>query len=194
MNRRLATALAFGPSLLAGALAAVWWALDPPARTPAWPLLPALAAGLATGGALLAAAAWLERALPSFAWVSRQTERALARLAPSPGLAAVLALATSLGEEALFRGLLLERLGLIGQALAFGALHPAGRRGWSYPLFAALAGLALGALVQASGRVSAAVVAHLLVNAVGLLARGRGRRGRATALRARTRRSGPPPP
>ena len=101
-----------------------------------------------------------------------------------------LALATSLGEEILFRGVLLDRIGLIGQAVLFGALHPAGRKGWSYPLFAAASGLALGGLVLVTGRLSAAVAAHVLVNAVGLLGLRRG----PQLPRPRSGRSAPPPP
>jgi hypothetical protein len=188
VRRRVAIAVAFGPSLLAGLVGAVWWLVAPPQLEPRVGLATALAAGAATGAGLLLAAAWLERHLASFAWVSRATERALRRLALPAPLAAALALVTSLGEELLFRGLLLDRIGLLGQALAFGALHPAGRRGWSYPVFAALAGLALGALVLGTGRLSAAVAAHLVVNGVGLLAQRRGR------VSARRDRSGPPPP
>lgn len=190
MTRRAATAVAFAPSLLAGVIGGIWWWLDPPHRTPALGLAPSLAAGLALGGVLLATSTWLERHLRSFAWVSRATERALARLAPSPWTAAALALATSLGEEILFRGVLLDRVGLLGQAALFGALHPAGRKGWSYPAFAAASGLALGGLVLLTGRVSAAVAAHLLVNAVGLLGLRRGPR----RLGPRSGRSAPPPP
>jgi hypothetical protein len=191
VRRPVAIAVAFGPSLLAGLVGVAWWLLAPPRLEPRVGLAAGLAAGAATGAGLLLAAAWLERQLPSFAWVSRETERALRRLALPAPLAAGLAVVTSLGEELLFRGLLLDRIGLLGQALAFGALHPAGRRGWSYPVFAALAGLALGALVLGTGRLSAAVAAHLVVNGVGLLARGGGRRGRVSGRRGR---SGPPPP
>lgn len=179
MSRRIATWLAFGPSLAAGLAGAIWWALDPPSRTPTLALGPSLALGAATGGALLAAAWWLERNVRSFRWVARATERALARLAPSRGVAAALALATSLGEELLFRGMLLEAIGLVPQALLFGALHPAGRRGWSYPLFVAASGLLLGGVVVLTGRLAPAVAAHLIVNGVGLLSTPRsGRRPR----------------
>ncbi|MDZ7799898.1 MAG: CPBP family intramembrane glutamic endopeptidase [Trueperaceae bacterium] len=195
MTRQAWTLLAFAPSLLGGVVAAVWWSLAPPTLTPRMPLLPSLALGAATGLALLAAAAGLERVLPSFRWASRVMERALARLAPSRPMAASLALATSLGEELLFRGMLLAHLGLVVQAVLFGALHPLGRRGWSYPVFAALAGLAFGALVLATGRLLPAIVAHLIVNATGLLL-GRGGRRRPPRRRVSPGASPPaaPPP
>lgn len=169
MSRRIATWVAFGPSLAAGLAGAIWWALDPPSLTPTVALWPSLALGAATGGLLLGAAWWLERNVPSFAWVARATERALARLSPSRTASALLAVGTSLGEELLFRGMLLDAVGLVPQALLFGALHPAGRRGWSYPLFVAASGLALGAVVVVTGRLAPAVLAHLIVNGVGLL-------------------------
>ena len=183
--RRTALALAFAPSLLAGAVGIVWWGFAPPDRTPVWPLGPSVAAGLATGALLLAAGEAATRFLPSFAYVARRTERALAQLRPSTPTAVALAVATSVGEEILFRGMLLATLGLGPQAILFGLAHPAGRRGWSYPVFTALTGLALGALVAASGRLAPAITAHLLVNLVGLLRGARaGRRARRRAAHA----------
>lgn len=179
--RRAALALAFAPSLLGGAIGLVWWSVAPPDRAPVWPLGPSLAAGVAVGVLVLAAGEAATRFVPSFAYVARRTERALVRLAPSRPTAAALAVATSAGEEVLFRGMLLPALGLVPQALLFGLLHPAGRRGWSYPVFTALAGLAFGALVEASGRLAPAVLAHGVVNAVGLL------RGAQAARSARHR-------
>ncbi len=167
--RRTALALAFAPSLAAGAIGLAWWGLAPPDRTPVWPLGPSVAAGLATGVLVLAAGEAATRFVPSFAYVARRTERALAQLRPSTPTAVALAVATSVGEEILFRGMLLATLGLGPQALLFGLAHPAGRRGWSYPVFTALAGLAFGALVAASGRLAPAITAHLVVNLVGLL-------------------------
>ena len=178
MTRRTARLLAFAPSLLAGLAGAVWWWAAPPDLTARQPLLPSLLAGVVLGAAMLGAAALLERTLPSFRYVSRMTERAVRRLDLPRPLAAAFALATSLGEEILFRGMLLHAIGLLPQALAFGAMHPAGRRGWSYPVFTALSGLALGALVLTTGRLSPAIAAHLVVNGVGLLRTARSSRPR----------------
>lgn len=164
-----AVALAFGPSLVLGLAGAVWWLLAPPDLTPRVGWAPSLAAGALLGAAMLLAAEGLERTLPSFRHVSRMTERALRRLGLPRPLALALAAASSLGEELLFRGVLMAQIGLVGQALLFGAMHPAGRRGWSYPVFVALSGLALGALVEATGRLSPAIAAHLVINATGLL-------------------------
>ncbi len=177
-------ALAFAPSLILGALGAAWYFAAPPDRAAVWSWPATVAAGLAVGGAALAAGAALERRCPSFRRVSRRTERALRALRLSPATGLALAAATSLGEELLFRGVLLDRIGWVGQALLFGALHPAGRRGWAYPAFAVVIGLALGALVLASGRIEGAIAAHLLINATAFW----------TTRRSSARRDGAPPP
>ncbi|MEX2502756.1 MAG: CPBP family intramembrane glutamic endopeptidase [Trueperaceae bacterium] len=162
------TVLAFAPSLAAGLIGATVWAFAPPDLPGTWPWPAALLVGVLLGLALLAAGAVLERTVPSFAYATARTERAVRALRLSPVAAIALALATSAGEELLFRGVLLDRIGLVGQALAFAVLHPAGRKGWSYPLFAFAAALALGALVVITGRIVPAMVAHTVVNGVGL--------------------------
>jgi uncharacterized protein len=83
-------------------------------------------------------------------------------------------------EEAFFRGFLQRELdrALVGfgggQALAvggsaalFGLAHWAG--GWSYVLFAALAGLGYALAFRASGRIEMAILAHFGLNAVHFL-------------------------
>jgi uncharacterized protein len=87
---------------------------------------------------------------------------------------------TCLAEEAFFRGFLQRELGRTlaglggGQALAiglsaalFGLAHWAG--GWSYVLFAALAGLGYALAFRASGRLEMAILAHFGLNAVHFL-------------------------
>lgn len=180
--RRHLAWLAFVPSLSAGVAGAALLALWPFPYEPRLPLFPSLAMGAAAGALLLGGAAVLERRSRSFRWASRATERAVAQLQLSRPTALALAVSTSLGEELLFRGVLLPGLGLVPQALAFGLLHPAGRKGWSYPLYAAAAALVLGGVVLVTGRLLPAILAHLVVNATGLLgvtaSRPRGRRGR----------------
>lgn len=70
---------------------------------------------------------------------------------------ALVALVAGVGEEVLFRGVLQPRLGLLGSNLLFGLAHfitPA------YALTAALIGMFLGWLLDASGNLLAPVVAH----------------------------------
>lgn len=191
----------FLPSLAAGLAGAAAMSIWPFPYAPRLELLPSLLLGAAAGGALLLGAAILERTVPSFRWASRATERTIARLRLSRGTAAALAVTTSVGEEVLFRGVLLPALGMVPQALLFGLLHPAGRRGWSYPLYAAATALLLGGLVLFTGRLLPAILAHLVVNATGLMALGergrrlaRGRRERAAEVNPGTPPSERPPP
>lgn len=85
--------------------------------------------------------------------------------------ALILALASGLGEEVLFRGALQNALfgGWMGvelQALIFAALHPiTDRRAWSYPLFVLLGGLMFGASYHLTGSLIPGILAHYLHNA-----------------------------
>lgn len=200
IRRHLAWA-AFAPSLAAGLLGALLLAVRPFPYEPRMEPLPSLLVGLGAGVALLGSAALLERTSSSFRWASRATERVLARLRLSAPAAGALAVSTSVGEELLFRGVLLPAVGLVPQALLFGLLHPAGRKGWSYPLYAAAAAVLLGGVVLITGRLLPAIVAHLVVNATGLSGRP-GRKGPrngkrsngARGIKGGTRPSDPPPP
>jgi membrane protease YdiL (CAAX protease family) len=81
----------------------------------------------------------------------------------------ILAAASGIGEEALFRGALQPSLGLLGASLVFAAVHFAPRRElWLWSLFAFAGGLGLGALFQATGNLVAPIVAHATLNAVNL--------------------------
>ncbi|MER3484459.1 MAG: CPBP family intramembrane metalloprotease [Meiothermus sp.] len=87
--------------------------------------------------------------------------------------ALILAFASGLGEEVLFRGAIQNALlgGWIGvglQALVFAALHPVtDRRAWSYPLFVFLGGLMFGATYHLTGSLIPGILAHYLHNARG---------------------------
>ena len=168
MNR-LRRWLPFLPSLLLGVVGAVWVLLAGPdlgERAPV-PLILVVAAALAL---LLLGSAWLlERLLPSFRHASRLLERALARLRFPSWTLVILAAGTAVGEELFFRGGLMQLVGVWGQALLFGALHPVDRRGWSYTLFTFVAGLLFGYAVLLTGSLWTAVLAHFAVNLHGLL-------------------------
>ncbi len=99
--------------------------------------------------------------------LARALAAALGPLAPRH--CAVLAVASGIGEEALFRGALQPSLGLLGASLVFALAHFAPRRDlWPWSLFAFVAGLALGGLFDATGNLLAPMLAHALVNAVNL--------------------------
>ena len=121
----------------------------------------ALVAGL-LGGAWL-----LEKTLPSFRHASKLLERALTGVPLSLPLIFFLAATSSAAEELFFRGLLMPVITVWGQALVFGLLHPATRRGWSYTAFTFVAGLAFGYATLWSGSLLPAVAAHFVINLQG---------------------------
>jgi membrane protease YdiL (CAAX protease family) len=82
------------------------------------------------------------------------------------GLAAL----SGVAEELLFRGALWVHLGLWGTTLLFGLVHVIPRLDlWLWPLFALVAGLAMGLVREGSGHVLPAMLAHVLVNALNLV-------------------------
>ncbi len=122
--------------------------------------------GLA-GAVVILASRWLTRRTRAGAALARSLARALGPLGPAQCLA--LALASGVGEEALFRGALQPTLGWIGASLLFALAHFVPRRelvAWS--AFALAGGLLLGGLFDRTGNLLAPVVAHVLVNAVNL--------------------------
>lgn len=83
--------------------------------------------------------------------------------------ALLLALASGIAEEMLFRGALQPVVGLFWASLIFGACHFLPRRelvAWS--VYAVLMGLALGWLYEWTGQLLAPIAAHTLVNAINL--------------------------
>lgn len=108
----------------------------------------------------------------SFLAAGRLLEGSVGALALTPGWALSLALTSSVGEEAFFRGLTLHMASLVmpmwlavpAQALAFAALHPAPRVAWAYPLWAFFVGLLLGLIAVGCGSVLPGMLAHYLFN------------------------------
>jgi membrane protease YdiL (CAAX protease family) len=82
----------------------------------------------------------------------------------------LLALASGVGEEVLFRGWLQAEVGLVGASLLFGAAHVWGREGGAYGLYAAAMGAGLGGLLAVTGSLWAPVLAHAVNNLLGFLA------------------------
>jgi membrane protease YdiL (CAAX protease family) len=115
------------------------------------------ALGVAVG---LAMAGAVRLAVVRFAWA-----RALRNEAYGLRIPLVLALAAAVGEEIVFRGLLLPADGLIVSSAAFALCHVGPRsRHLAWGAFAFLCGLALGGIMLLTGDLAAAVAAHLAAN------------------------------
>jgi membrane protease YdiL (CAAX protease family) len=81
----------------------------------------------------------------------------------------VMAALSAFGEEMLFRGLLGPAIGVVPQALVFGAAHQiSGPSRWVWVAWATLVGLALGGMFQLTGSLIGPIAAHALVNALNL--------------------------
>jgi membrane protease YdiL (CAAX protease family) len=81
----------------------------------------------------------------------------------------ILALASSIGEELLFRGALLPWLGVWVQAIIFAGLHVGpGKRFLPWTLHAFVLGLAFGALAEETGNLGGPIAAHFAINFLNL--------------------------
>ena len=81
----------------------------------------------------------------------------------------ILALASSIGEELLFRGALLPWLGVWLQAAVFALLHIGpGRRFLPWTASAFALGLAFGALASWTGNLGGPIAAHFMINFLNL--------------------------
>ena len=78
---------------------------------------------------------------------------------------AIFAMASSIGEEMLFRGLLQPSIGIVWSSLIFGALHLGpNRKFMPWTLMALVLGFALGGLYYFSGNLLAPILAHFTIN------------------------------
>jgi uncharacterized protein len=81
----------------------------------------------------------------------------------------ILALASSIGEEVLFRGALLPWLGVWLQAIVFALLHVGpGKRFLPWTVSALVLGVAFGWLAQWTGNLGAPIAAHFAINFLNL--------------------------
>ncbi|MBI5440567.1 MAG: CPBP family intramembrane metalloprotease [Deltaproteobacteria bacterium] len=121
------------------------------------------------GGVLLAG---LSQAIAHWTAWGRRLARLLARLVQPlhAGDALLLAFLSGFGEELVFRGIALPYLGLAASALLFGLAHIIPRHGlWPWALWAAVAGTGLGWLGLVTGGLLGPILAHVTVNAFGLI-------------------------
>ena len=169
----LRVALAFYGCLLAAALGWAWlegrpllFASAEAARRGVRPL-PDAAAGAALGLLVVLLSGWLTRRTRAGERLARALARLLGRRSAAECMA--LALASGIAEEAFFRGAMQPRLGLVATSLLFALAHFAPHRELlPWTAFSLAAGLALGALFDATGNLVAPVVAHAVVNAINL--------------------------
>lgn len=79
------------------------------------------------------------------------------------------AMASAVGEELLFRGLLVPLAGVVLSSLVFGTLHQIrGPARWGWMTWATLMGLIFGVVFTATGSLTGPIVAHVLINAANL--------------------------
>ncbi|MGF1467462.1 MAG: type II CAAX prenyl endopeptidase Rce1 family protein [Sandaracinaceae bacterium] len=175
-DRPIALSVAFygGLSGLAGLIAAwrgqsLQWASSP---WLGWPS-PAMATGVSLAlGAVLALVAVLGArwSVRRYGWARTLHVELRRLLGPLPvPTALAFALTSALGEELLFRGALQPWLGYVPASVLFGLLHVGpDRRFVPWTVQAVGMGFALGAIVQVSGVLWGAVLAHAVVNFVNL--------------------------
>jgi uncharacterized protein len=109
-------------------------------------------------------------AVTRFDW-ARQLHSALRPFARSmtPAMILIMAALSAFGEEMLFRGLLQPAIGIVPQALVFGAAHQIpGPSRWVWVVWATLVGLAFGGMFQLTGSLLGPLAGHALVNALNL--------------------------
>lgn len=167
-------ALSFAASVFYGLFvfaAVMWfWLRDRSDRLPELALgehgiLWALGVGLSAGLALSGMMVLLGRYVKAFARLEARLTEAVGDLSEAEIL--LLAMASSIGEEMLFRGAIQDHFGLIVAALVFGCFH-IGPGMWLWTVIATLLGLLFGAMVHFGFGLLSATLAHAVVNFISL--------------------------
>jgi len=129
--------------------------------------LPDLGLGLAAGLGVVALSYWISERTVWGDRLARAMGEALGFLRVRDAI--LLALASGIAEELLFRGALQPRVGWLLASLLFGLVHFVPRREFlPWTAFAIAAGLLFGALFDSTGNLLAPITAHFVVNAVNL--------------------------
>ena len=112
----------------------------------------------------------MERPFPRFAWAQRlHSELRPVACELTLGQILVIAGLSSLGEELLFRGLLVPLISVVPAALVFGLAHQMkGPSRWIWAGWATAVGLMLGAIFALTGSLVGPLLAHAIVNAANL--------------------------
>jgi membrane protease YdiL (CAAX protease family) len=123
--------------------------------------------GIAAAGIVLVLTTIGER-LPITGDLEEEFRRILGHL--EPGEICLLAIASGLGEEVLFRGALQPLLGYVLASILFGLVHTGpGRKFLPWTLFALGVGFFFGAVVMWRQCLLPVIVAHTVVNGVNLV-------------------------
>jgi len=136
-------------------------------EAPGWMLLGGPAIGVGVGVGVV----WLTRvASRHFQWARDLNASFRDLLGPLTGREIlILALASSIGEELLFRGALLPWVGILVQAVVFALLHIGpGRRFLPWTASALVLGIGFGALAQWTGNLGGPIAAHFMINFLNL--------------------------
>jgi len=137
------------------------WRLDP--EQDLWTLLWTPAVGVVVGLLTVQAFRVLQGRMLWLGDLHREFSSIFGR--PSDGELVLLAAASALGEEVLFRGAMLDAWGLWISSVVFALLHIPPRLSlWPWTASALVMGLALGVLTLVTGNLGAAVAAHFVVN------------------------------
>jgi membrane protease YdiL (CAAX protease family) len=133
----------------------------------AWQLGAGPAIGLALGGLVVALTQFASR---HYEWARDLRTSFKDLLGPLSGREIfILALASSVGEELLFRGALMPWFGVWIQAAVFAALHIGpGKRFLPWTLQAFALGLAFGWLAVWTGNIGGPIAAHFVINYLNL--------------------------
>jgi membrane protease YdiL (CAAX protease family) len=124
--------------------------------------------GVVFGLAVVGGFRWLESRMTWLPELHREFRGVLGR--PGYPELVLLAAASSIGEEILFRGAMLDAWGLAISSIVFAVLHIPPRRAlWPWTLSAGALGLALGGLTLWTGNLGAAVAAHFVINLLNLV-------------------------
>jgi uncharacterized protein len=161
--------LIFLPSIVLGTIGTVWLFFRPFPYELKTSLLGLCLTAVALIVGLLGAAWVLEKTVPSFKYASSLLEQALSRFHIILPFAFALAALSGVSEELFFRGALMPLLGVWGQALLFGLLHPMPRRALIYTVFTFLAGVCFGYATLLTGSLYPALAAHFVINLQGFL-------------------------
>jgi membrane protease YdiL (CAAX protease family) len=146
-------------------------------ESPAWSLL----LGIITAACTISLSLLAYRILPVLRGISEELAPLLVDGAYARDLVLV-SIFSGIGEEAFFRGAVLQEFGLVISSLLFGLAHvgPDGRY-LAWTLWAVFAGFVFGAIFEVSGGLLAPVLAHAGHNAATLLLWKRSRRGQERA-------------